>query len=66
VSGTAPDYALGAEFGAAPDELRGLAHGRLTATMCAECLWWRCHRRRIANRLIASGWTVCDIGPDGA
>jgi uncharacterized protein (DUF488 family) len=58
------DYALGAEFGAALDELRALARDRPTAIMCAEGLWWRCHRRLIADRLVVSGWTVCHIGPD--
>jgi uncharacterized protein (DUF488 family) len=60
------DHALGAEFGAALDELRELARERPTAIMCAEGLWWRCHRRLIADRLVASGWTVSHIGPDGA
>jgi uncharacterized protein (DUF488 family) len=59
------DYALGAEFDAALDELRALARDRPTAIMCAEGLWWRCHRRLIADRLVASGWTVCHIDPDG-
>jgi uncharacterized protein (DUF488 family) len=59
------DYALGAEFDAALDELRALARDCPTAIMCAEGLWWRCHRRLIADRLVASGWTVCHIGPDG-
>jgi len=45
--------------------LRALARDRPTAIMCAEGLWWRCHRRLIADRLVASGWTVCHIGPDG-
>jgi uncharacterized protein (DUF488 family) len=34
--------------------------------MCAEALWWRCHRRLIADRLTAMGWSVCHIGADGA
>jgi uncharacterized protein (DUF488 family) len=34
--------------------------------MCAEAPWWRCHRRLIADRLAALGWTVCHIGPDGS
>ena len=33
--------------------------------MCAEALWWRCHRRVIADRLVAPGDTVCHIGSDG-
>jgi uncharacterized protein (DUF488 family) len=29
--------------------------------MCAETLWWRCHRRIIADYLIAAGETVFHI-----
>ena len=33
--------------------------------MCAEALWWRCHRRIIADYLIAAGETVLHIlGPN--
>ena len=59
------DYALTAEFGAALDELCGLARERPTAIMCAEGLWWRCHRRLISDRLTVAGWTVMHIAPDG-
>jgi uncharacterized protein (DUF488 family) len=60
------DYALTAEFATALDKLCALATDRPTAVMCAEGLWWRCHRRLIADRLTASGWTVRHIAPDGA
>jgi uncharacterized protein (DUF488 family) len=33
--------------------------------MCAEALWWRCHRRLIPDRLTALGWAVCHIAADG-
>ena len=36
-----------------------------TAIMCAEGLWWHCHRRLIADRLTAMGWTVRHIEPGG-
>ena len=29
--------------------------------MCAEAAWWRCHRRIIADYLIAAGETVFHI-----
>ncbi len=29
--------------------------------MCAEAVWWRCHRRIIADYLIAEGETVFHI-----
>jgi uncharacterized protein (DUF488 family) len=33
--------------------------------MCAETLWWRCHRRIISDYPIAAGETVFHIlGPD--
>jgi uncharacterized protein (DUF488 family) len=59
------DYALTPEFGAGLAELLALAAERPAAVMCAEAPWWRCHRRLIADRLTALGWTVCHIGPDG-
>jgi uncharacterized protein (DUF488 family) len=59
------DYALTNEFAAGLAELCALASERPTAVMCAEALWWRCHRRLIADRLTALGWTVCHILPDG-
>jgi uncharacterized protein (DUF488 family) len=60
------DYALTEEFAVGLAELCALARERPTAVMCAEALWWRCHRRLIADRLTALGWTVCHIGSDGA
>ena len=29
--------------------------------MCAEALWWRCHRRLIADDFVARGWTVLHL-----
>jgi uncharacterized protein (DUF488 family) len=44
--------------------LRALGHERTTAIMCAEAVWWRCHRRIIADYLIAAGEDVFHImGP---
>lgn len=58
------DYALGAEFAAGLAELRTLGHERTTAIMCAEAVWWRCHRRIIADYLLAAGEDVRHIlGP---
>lgn len=55
------DHAMGGEFQKALTALR--EHGRHTpcAVMCAEAVWWRCHRRIIADHLIAAGETVCHI-----
>jgi uncharacterized protein (DUF488 family) len=59
------DYALGNDFGEGLAQLRELAAAQSTAMMCAEALWWRCHRRLIADRLVLAGDTVCHIGADG-
>lgn len=36
-----------------------------TAVMCAETLWWRCHRRMLADALVAAGCQVRHILPGG-
>jgi uncharacterized protein (DUF488 family) len=59
------DHALTGEFAAALAELCALAREHPTAVMCAEALWWRCHRRLIADRLTALGWSVWHIAADG-
>ena len=45
------DHVATDEFAAALFELLLLARGVRTAIMCAEVLWWRCHRRLIADVL---------------
>jgi len=58
------DYAMTPAFEAGLAELRGLGVRRTCAVMCAEVLWWRCHRRIIADYLLAGGATVFHIlGP---
>jgi uncharacterized protein (DUF488 family) len=58
------DYALGEEFRTGLARLREWGHARRSAIMCAEALWWRCHRRIIADYLIAAGEEVVHIlGP---
>lgn len=51
-------------------ELAGLlqiADARRTAVLCAEAVWWRCHRSLISDALKARGHTVCHIfGPGKA
>ena len=59
------DYAMGSEFADGLAQLRGLAAERRTAMMCSEALWWRCHRRLIADRLLVAGDCVCHISADG-
>lgn len=55
------DYAMGEEFRRGLDRLRGLGRAGPCAIMCAEAVWWRCHRRIIADYLIAGGETVFHI-----
>ena len=56
------DWALGAEFAAALADLLSLVRaGRRPAVMCAELVWWRCHRRIIADWLIAAGVRVFHV-----
>ena len=43
------DYAETPEFAAALDELLALAAEATCAMMCAEAVWWRCHRRIVAD-----------------
>ncbi|HLH76646.1 MAG TPA: DUF488 domain-containing protein [Candidatus Binataceae bacterium] len=59
------DYAEGAEFAHGLEELIVLARAQRVAFMCSEGLWWRCHRRLIADRLLIVGWRVLHILPDG-
>ena len=46
------------EFAEGLFELLMLAGGLRSAIMCAEVLWWRCHRRIIADVLVSLGLTV--------
>lgn len=58
------DYATSEAFRSALAQLRELGHDRRCAIMCAETVWWRCHRRIIADHLIATGEQVFHIlGP---
>jgi uncharacterized protein (DUF488 family) len=49
------DYALTAPFASGVARLRELGRQRRCAIMCAEAVWWRCHRRIIADYLLAAG-----------
>jgi uncharacterized protein (DUF488 family) len=43
------------------EALRALGREQRCAIMCAEAVWWRCHRRIIADYLIAAGATVFHV-----
>ncbi|MGI8674449.1 MAG: DUF488 domain-containing protein [Thermoleophilaceae bacterium] len=59
------EYMESEEFAAGLDRLLAVAGERLTAVMCAEGLWWRCHRRLVADALLVRGWPVEHVAPDG-
>jgi len=52
------DYAETEEFGAGLAELIALSRAHRCAIMCAEAVWWRCHRRIVADYLLARGIPV--------
>src|SRR6266436_4087177 len=52
------DYATTEAFRSCFARLRELGHQYRCAIMCAEAVWWRCHRRIIADYLIAAGESV--------
>lgn len=55
------DYIASEEFAEGLMELLAVAPGLRTAVMCAEVLWWRCHRRLIADVLTTLGIRVLHI-----
>lgn len=55
------DYALGEAFHQGFARLLELGAERRCAIMCAEAVWWRCHRRIIADYLLARGEQVFHI-----
>jgi uncharacterized protein (DUF488 family) len=59
------DYADTTEFAAGIEQLSELAAARPSVIMCSEGLWWRCHRRLIADHMTVRGWHVLHIMPDG-
>jgi uncharacterized protein (DUF488 family) len=55
------DYAMSENFHRGLNRLRELGHRTPCVIMCAEAVWWRCHRRIIADYLITAGETVFHI-----
>lgn len=46
------DHMASAEFADGVADLTALAADRPVAVMCAESVWWRCHRRLLADHLL--------------
>jgi uncharacterized protein (DUF488 family) len=59
------DYMLTPEFDRAMSELIGLAERSRTAYMCAERLYFRCHRMLVSDWLVARGHEVLHIDAEG-
>ena len=59
------DYASTAAFQTGLRHLLALGRGRTCAIMCSEAVWWRCHRRIVADYLLAGGETVIHIMGQG-
>jgi len=59
------DYMDTPAFAEALAALEAEARRLPTAFMCAEALWWQCHRRLIADRLLVAGWEVRHAGAGG-
>jgi uncharacterized protein (DUF488 family) len=55
------DFMMTAGFRAGIDRLLALAQQKRTAIMCAEALWWQCHRSLISDYLKAAGHHVFHI-----
>lgn len=59
------DYMETRAFEDAITELEDIALKQVTAYMCAEAVWWRCHRSMVSDYLKAKGWTVLHIMAPG-
>ena len=55
------DYAMSEAFQEGFGALRRLGQAKRCAIMCSEAVWWRCHRRIIADYLMFAGETVVHI-----
>ena len=59
------DYMLTEEFHLAAGKLLEIAAHKRAAMMCAEAVYWRCHRRLVSDFLLANNVTVQHIFPNG-
>lgn len=59
------DYMQTPPWQHARDRLAELAAGARVAIMCAEALWWQCHRGLIADDFKAQGWEVIHLAAPG-
>jgi len=60
------DHMEGGAFRSGVDELVSLAEDDAVAVMCSESVWWRCHRRLLADHLVLiEGVEVLHVMHDG-
>lgn len=59
------DHMASPEYIAAREALMAEALLRRTSVMCAEALWWQCHRRLVSDDFVARGWTVLHLMAPG-
>ena len=55
------DYMQTPDYRAARERLAELAREERVAVMCAEAMWWQCHRSLIADDFKAAGWEVIHL-----
>lgn len=55
------DYMESDDYQLATSHLADLAEAQPTVVMCAEAVWWRCHRSLIADDFKARGWQVVHL-----
>src|SRR3954454_15597208 len=60
------DYAMGSSFRIGLAKLLEVGRAERCTIMCSEAVWWRCHRRIIADYLLTAGETVWHILGPGA
>ncbi len=59
------DYMLTDEFILGMDKLNEIAGAKRAAIMCAESVFWRCHRRLVSDFVVSNGGAVQHIFPNG-
>ncbi|MGY0556743.1 DUF488 domain-containing protein [Lysobacter sp. A421] len=59
------DYMETADYQRARDHLAELAASQRVAIMCAEAVWWQCHRGLISDDFKARGWEVIHLMAPG-
>ena len=59
------DHMQSDEFASGIAELASRMERHTVAIMCAEAVWWRCHRSLVAEAMLVRGHEVSHIMPDG-